>query len=232
MEIDPIVHEFAVKHFDLQENNPPVLTDAVKYTADLVKEGSHSFDYIVHDVFTGGADPVDLFTLEFLQGLSDLLKPNGVAAIVRFYPPSKMTRAALLTNILFQNYAGDFALPTPRLIVRTILEVFPTCRFFRESPPNADSEGDFTNMVFFCRKSKDPITFRTPIWEDYLNSRARQVFLEPKHEVQLADLLGEESSVLLRQNNTGMVEEWQMISAAGHWAVMRTVLPAQVWNWW
>jgi hypothetical protein len=93
-------------------------------------------------------------------------------------------------------------------------------------------EGDFTNMVFFCRKSTEPITFRAPVYEDYLNSRARQVFLEPKHEVQLADLLGEGDSVLLRQNNTGMVEEWQMKSAAGHWAVMRTVLPSQVWNWW
>jgi hypothetical protein len=36
----------------------------------------------VHDVFTGGAEPVDLFTLEFLQSLGRVLKPNGVIAIV------------------------------------------------------------------------------------------------------------------------------------------------------
>lgn len=82
MEIDPVVHEYAAKYFSLKENNPAVLQDAVSYTASLVEQGA-KFDYIVHDVFTGGAEPVDLFTLEFLQGLYDLLTPNGVIAIVR-----------------------------------------------------------------------------------------------------------------------------------------------------
>lgn len=84
VEIDPVVHEFAKQYFDLKENNPPVIADAVKYTAGLV-EGQKTYDYIVHDVFTGGAEPISLFTLEFLQGLSDLLKPNGVIAIVSTY---------------------------------------------------------------------------------------------------------------------------------------------------
>lgn len=83
VEIDPVVHDFALKYFDLKENNPPVIADAVKYTAGLV-EKKKTYDYIVHDVFTGGAEPIDLFTLEFLQGLNDLLKPNGVIAIVNF----------------------------------------------------------------------------------------------------------------------------------------------------
>lgn len=82
VEIDPVVHEFSTKYFDLQENNPPAIADAAKYTADLVAQGTHTYDYIVHDVFTGGAEPISLFTLEFLQGLSALLKPNGVIAIV------------------------------------------------------------------------------------------------------------------------------------------------------
>jgi spermidine synthase len=82
VEIDPVVYKFAVEYFDLQTNNPPVLEDAVSYTAQLAKDAPESFDYIVHDVFTGGAEPVDLFTLEFLQGLSTLLKPEGVIAIV------------------------------------------------------------------------------------------------------------------------------------------------------
>lgn len=81
VEIDPVVHEFAAKYFLLKENNPPVIQDAVSYTAGLVEAGQQ-YDYIVHDVFTGGAEPVDLFTLEFLQGLSALLKPDGVIAIV------------------------------------------------------------------------------------------------------------------------------------------------------
>lgn len=39
------------------------------------------YDYIIHDVFTGGAEPVELFTEEFLRGLSDSLSIDGVIAI-------------------------------------------------------------------------------------------------------------------------------------------------------
>lgn len=46
------------------------------------KETTNIYDYMIHDVFTGGAEPIELFTLEFLVGLSDLLKWDGVIAIV------------------------------------------------------------------------------------------------------------------------------------------------------
>ena len=82
VEIDPAVYNFAEKYFGLASNHTPVIADAVSYTAQLVAEGNEKFDYIVHDVFTGGAEPIPLFTLEFLQGLAALLKPDGVIAIV------------------------------------------------------------------------------------------------------------------------------------------------------
>lgn len=82
VEIDPVVHEFASKYFQLPSNHTPVIEDAVTYTGDLVNKTTDQFDYIVHDVFTGGAEPIALFTLEFLQNLYALLKPNGVVAIV------------------------------------------------------------------------------------------------------------------------------------------------------
>ena len=47
------------------------------------KEMRSTYDYIIHDVFTGGAEPIDLFTREFIMGLSDLLTPDGIIAIVR-----------------------------------------------------------------------------------------------------------------------------------------------------
>lgn len=86
VEIDPVVHEFAAKYFKLPKNVTTVIQDAVTYTADLssTDEGKESFDYIIHDVFTGGAEPIPLFTLEFLQTLEALLKPGGVIAIVGF----------------------------------------------------------------------------------------------------------------------------------------------------
>ena len=82
VEIDPVVYQFAQQYFQLPSNHTPVIADAVSYTAKLAKDSPETFDYIVHDVFTGGAEPVDLFTLEFFQGLSSLLKANGVIAIV------------------------------------------------------------------------------------------------------------------------------------------------------
>ncbi|KAF5008463.1 hypothetical protein FDECE_5252 [Fusarium decemcellulare] len=214
VEIDPVVHEFAQKYFGLHENNPPAIADAVSYTANLVNEAK-SYDYIVHDVFTGGAEPVDLFTLEFLQGLGALLKPDGVIAI---------------------NYAGDFSLPAPQMIYRTIKQVFPSCRIFRESPreeANVEKWGsDFTNMVIFCRKTAGDITFRRPVPSDFLRSRARQAFLAPQHEVREQEFLDGKDTDILTRNRTGKVTKWHQKSAAGHWKIMRSVLPDKIWEQW
>ena len=135
-----------------------------------------------------------------------------------------------------QNYAGDFMLPAARTIVRTIKEVFPTCRLFRESAANETAiaqEGvDFTNMVVFCKKTTRPLTFRRPVAKDLLQSQARAMFLEPKHEVLVDDLLSGEDVGILWRNSTGKMMKWQGASAVGHWKLMRTVIPAKVWEMW
>lgn len=81
VEIDPVVHKFATKYFALPPNHTAVIADAVSYASEQAKSGA-KYDYVVHDVFTGGAEPVELFTLEFLQDLNSILKPGGVIAIV------------------------------------------------------------------------------------------------------------------------------------------------------
>lgn len=83
VEIDPVVHEFATLYFGLPKNHTSIIEDAVRFVARAQADGSKrsSYNYIVHDVFTGGAEPADLFTQEFIQGLSDLLKRDGVIAI-------------------------------------------------------------------------------------------------------------------------------------------------------
>jgi spermidine synthase len=86
VEIDPIVHEFAVKYFSLPPNHNAVIADAASYTSELANKTYEKFDYIVHDVFTGGAEPVDLFTVEFISNLKTILNPGGVIAIVRPFP--------------------------------------------------------------------------------------------------------------------------------------------------
>ncbi|KAL8689782.1 MAG: hypothetical protein Q9218_004624 [Villophora microphyllina] len=221
VEIDPVVHSFATKHFNLPSNHTAIIQDATIWVDHTLNIRNHkTYDYIIHDVFTGGAEPIDLFTTEFLQGLKGLLKAEGVIAI---------------------NYAGDLLLPTAARVVRTILAVFPSCRLFREEPAPATTikpqKTDFTNMVLFCRSVPGSFTFRDPTKEDFLGSGAREFSLLPRHEVGswsfFTGKIGDELDVI-RKNNTRRkdVEKAQLESALGHWAVMRTVLPDAVWENW
>ena len=84
LEIDPVVHDFAVRYFDLPSNHTSVIKDAVRCIEEAREPSQlqEKYDYIVHDVFTGGAEPIALFTQEFLTSLKDLLKDDGVIAIV------------------------------------------------------------------------------------------------------------------------------------------------------
>ncbi|KAK4190787.1 S-adenosyl-L-methionine-dependent methyltransferase [Podospora australis] len=224
VEIDPVVHKFASKYFQLPSNHTAVIEDAVTYTSRMASNGSETrYDYIIHDVFTGGAEPIPLFTLEFLENLNTLLKPNGVIAI---------------------NYAGDFALPPPRIITQTIHTVFPSCRAFREHPRDPEdfekNGRDFTNMVIFCTKQvsasgkTNKIKFRRPTERDLLNSPSRQHFLYPQHEVKDEDFVKAEGEAegILKANDSDRLKKWHEQSAAGHWAIMRTVLPKEVWEAW
>lgn len=84
VEIDPVVHNFAALYFGLPKNHTSIIEDAITFVGRAQAAGPRgfSYNYIIHDVFTGGAEPVNLFTQEFIQGLRDLLKPDGVIAIV------------------------------------------------------------------------------------------------------------------------------------------------------
>ncbi|KAH8666427.1 spermine/spermidine synthase [Xylariales sp. PMI_506] len=214
VEIDPVVYDFAVKHFGLPPNHVAAIEDAVSYTARVAKDEATRFDYIIHDVFTGGAEPIPLFTIEFLQSLHTLLKPAGVIAI---------------------NYAGDFTLPPLSTVMHTIRTVFPSCRIFRESEaPSAEKLAetgrDFDNVVVFCRKTADKITFRPVVEADLLQSRARAHFLMPRHEVPESAFLTDVG--IVQNNDTQALSKWHGASAAGHWTVMRGVLPPSIWESW
>jgi len=144
---------------------------------------------------------------------------------------------------LSQNYAGDLLSLSARLVVHTVMSVFPSCRLFREeagpssSPTSSDkSTGkDFTNMVMFCRKTKGPFTFRDPVEADCLGSQARRYHLLPQHEINASYFDGRASDDelgLLRRGQTHKLEAFQRESAVGHWRIMRTVLPDKIWESW
>ena len=75
------MHDYATLYFGLDANHTSVIEDAVSFVERAVQD-NRRYDYIIHDVFTGGAEPVDLFTIEFIKGLHDLLEPEGTVAIV------------------------------------------------------------------------------------------------------------------------------------------------------
>ncbi|KAK5077213.1 hypothetical protein LTR64_005305 [Lithohypha guttulata] len=215
IELDPTVHRFAVNYFGLPQNHTAYIGDAINVVETRKAEQQAYYDYIIHDVFTGGAEPVDLFTFEFLSSLSEMLKPDGVIAI---------------------NYAGDLRMPSTSLIYRTINKVFPTCRVFREDEQISegdtvvDNQDDFTNMVFFCRKNTIPVEFRKPVEADFLGSKSRKAYMVPKHEVPAARFV--RAGDLLTRANTKVLEKLHVASAIGHWQLMRKVMPATIWENW
>ncbi|KAI3320196.1 spermine/spermidine synthase [Xylariaceae sp. AK1471] len=216
VEIDPVVYKFASNYFGLPSNHTAVIEDVVSWSQLNAPTLHEQYDYIVHDVFTGGAEPVDLFTDTFLAGLKDMLKPAGVIVI---------------------NYAGDFTLPSLSIVVNTVRNIFPSCRIFREneapSKETVEEVGrDFDNVMIFCTKGSEKVTFRNPVEADYLQSISRRQFLVPKHEVPLSTFSTRDEVGILRANETEKLAKWHHQSALRHWDVMRIVMPSHIWNQW
>jgi hypothetical protein len=221
VELDPVVHHYATKYFNLSPDHTAVIDDAVTYVAEKSVTNPGSFNYIIHDVFTGGAEPVYLFTSEFMQGLYSLLADDGVVAI---------------------NYAGDLSLGSTRLVLNTIHAVFPACRLFRDQPApetQAPEDPDFINMVVICVKNdegkgKRAISFREPKQKDLLGSIARQNFLMPRkeHEVMYEYVKPEDGGRMMGKADVGELERYHKEGAVSHWKIMRTVLPEGVWEMW
>ncbi|KJY01882.1 spermine/spermidine synthase like protein [Zymoseptoria brevis] len=221
VELDPVVHAFATKYFALPTNHTAILQDAVSWvhhtSSSTRSSRGEKYDYIIHDVFTGGAEPLPLFTTSFLTSLRSLLHPNGVIAL---------------------NYAGDLSLPLTRLVLHTISKTFShQCKLYRDAPLeskshlNGSEEEDFLNMVVFCRNSPGEIRFRKPVKGDFVGSRTREWYMLPKKELEIEFPKGEEGSVL-EEGEVGMWEGQQQESAMRHWGIMRKVLPGVVWELW
>lgn len=225
------MHEFATKYFDLPSNHTAALEDAAAFAQRTATNDTQRYDYIIHDVFTGGSEPLSLFTTEFLGKLRDLLAPEGSIAIVGCVAPSGTSTA--LTGS--QNYGGDLTLPPARIVLRTIRSVFSNCRVFRELPPAEEQdETDFVNAIVFCTKAVKPWGFRRPGEADFQNSNSRRKYLLPSMEVPFSQF--EDSSKdgmeVLRSQDIGELKDSQVQGALRHWKIMRSVLPAVVWELW
>lgn len=212
LEIDPVVHKFATQYFSFPPppffaaNHTTIVQDATLYVSNHAN-AEKKYNYIIHDVFTGGSEPTPLFTLSFLSSLRALLAPS--------------------TGAIAINYAGDLRQKRAARVVARVLRVFgaSACRLFRETPPPPDATGaagaeeraddiDFANLVIFCLngpsssivfnsadgtrrgRRKGGFTFRAPTEADFLGSEARRRHLLPQHEVLPWDDLVLQDSIL------------------------------------
>jgi len=79
VEIDPVVHHFAEKYFGLPKlRGNTVHQDGRRY----LERSKEKWDYIVHDVFSGGRVPDHLFTIEMWTSVRTKLEQNGVLVVV------------------------------------------------------------------------------------------------------------------------------------------------------
>jgi hypothetical protein len=227
VEIDPLVHQYATEYFSLPTTHTAILSDAVSWIkpeAVVNKDPSQTYDYIIHDVFTGGASPLALFETHFIVRIRLLLSQQGVIAI---------------------NYAGDMSLAPTKNVLKTINLVFEgRCRAFRDMPApiqeqdNSKHSEDPLNLVIFCVNSAEmwPLTFRKPVEADYLGSRSRRQFLLPKKELEIALTdVDEAMPILLEEHAISKTPLWpkeQLEAAKRHWRLMRVLVPDVVWlNW-
>ena len=90
VEIDPAVYSAARTYFGLPDpgKGNVFLEDARGWITNRRKaiQGPQAelFDIVIHDCFSGGGVPSHVFTVEFWQELKDVVKPDGVVAIVSF----------------------------------------------------------------------------------------------------------------------------------------------------
>jgi spermidine synthase len=130
IEIDPAVAEAAVGHFGFEATGRFLVGDA-RY---VVRKLPERYDFIIHDCFTGGSEPIHLLSVEFLAQLRERLTERGLLA---------------LNMVGFARGAGAQAVAS---VSRTLGEVFPRQRVFVTAPGS-----DFTDFLLLA--SAVPIDF-------------------------------------------------------------------------
>ncbi|RIA89540.1 S-adenosyl-L-methionine-dependent methyltransferase [Glomus cerebriforme] len=202
VELDPAVYNFATNYFGLEPKHNIYIQDGRKFIND---EHSQSYDYVLHDVFTGGSVPPSLFSFEALEQIKRILKKDGVLAL-NFVGSEKWPHAESLA-----------------LVKNTINAVFPYYKCFREGP---SEQGSFQNMIFFA--SVKPIIFRNPTDDDFMGSAMREYMLGNFMQWSI-DLtkFGNVTDIITDLNNP--LDKLQILSAFEHWNIMRTLFPQKFW---
>ena len=79
LELDPLVLEMSQTWFGLTSKAQFRTIDAADY---LRQNHDAEFDYVIHDIFTGGGVAEQLFTIESWKAIHSMMSPNGALAVV------------------------------------------------------------------------------------------------------------------------------------------------------
>ena len=146
IEIDPTVAWVAGKYFSFESSGEVWVGDA----RHQIRKLDRQYDFMIHDSFTGGAEPIHLLSQEMFLELKARLKPGGVMAL----------------NMVGLTVDGE--MQPVEAVAKTLDSVFDHRRTFVSTPGSA-----FNDFVFFV--SDQPVVldqsprFRKPV--DWLLER-------------------------------------------------------------
>ncbi|KAJ1878244.1 hypothetical protein H4R99_006046 [Coemansia sp. RSA 1722] len=211
VEIDPAVHRAAEQFFDLPRNfNAVYLQDARRH---IETAPDARYNYIVHDVFTGGSVPASLFSKGAIEQVHRIMLPSGVMEMNFVGVPSDERVMAH--------------------IVSTLRTSFKHVRCFGEFGTNGHrSKGklmsSMVNMMFFA--SNEHIEFRIPrpslMNDGYISIRDTMLMTMLGNEIVLDHL---PSNARPLTDSWNPLAQWQINTAIDHWHAMRKMLPGEYW---
>lgn len=152
IEIDPAVADAALKYFDFKPVGQFIVGDA---RAEIKVLQQH-YDYIIHDCFTGGAEPTHLLTQEMFSQLRNLLTEQGILA---------------LNYVGFTSGEGSDAVAS---VYKTLRSVFPEVRILKVD------KSDLTDFIFLA--SLQPIMLDASSSDLRVRKLAQLEFAIPKEK--------------------------------------------------
>ena len=201
VEIDPAVARFAERYFGFVPTGATHTEDARTF----LRHATGTYDFIVHDTFTGGAAPEHLLSLEVVRQLRRLLRPGGVLA---------------LDMVGFQR--GAHAAAT-WAVARTLRAEFPIVRAFRDSPLERRPD-QTTNIIFLA--SDQPLDLEIPRNARFNDSVCENI-LPKLRDWEILSAVPEGDVITDVRNPLGRL---QLAIAEEHYHAMSQLLPAAVWR--
>lgn len=172
IEIDPVIVRFGGQFFWFRPRTV-LVEDAVLFLRrarrDIRFKRRQKYDYVIHDVFTGGTIAENLISKRVLSDIASVMHPDGVLAL---------------------NFVGDVANSCAssdsgiNFMTARLHQVFDHVRGFYEAIDedsstndrcsSRESHGSVQNIVFFASNVSSRTTFRPPTAYDTLGCPLRQ----------------------------------------------------------